>query len=201
MNLVNFSDAFHWVLNHGYPVMFLGMLVEGPVITAAASFAVALKYFNLEIVFILAILGDLIADFAYYVIGYFGHITIVKKHGHFFRVSENKIEKLKNLLELHPGKILIAIKLAPFVPAPGLIIAGATHMSFKKFALVSTLITLPKVVIFMLLGYYFGQAYDKISTLATRSSYFLMAAGVAIILVYLGYKKLTTNISKKLERV
>ena len=201
MNPANFSDALHWVLNHGYPIIFVGMLIEGPIITAAASFAVALKYFNLEIIFILAILGDLVADFAYYVIGYFGHITILKKHGHFFGISENKIEKLKNLLELHPGKILAAIKLAPFVPTPGLIIAGATHMSFKKFTIVSTLITLPKVIIFMVLGYYFGRAYDKISALAARGGYFIIIAASAIILVYLGYKKLTANISKKLEQI
>ncbi len=200
MNLTNFSDALHWVLDHGYPIIFIGMLIEGPIITAAASFASALKYFDLKIIFILAILGDLVADFAYYAVGYFGHLAILKRYGHLFGISENKIENLKNLLERHPGKILAAIKLAPFVPTPGLIVAGATRMSFKKFTLVSTLITLPKVIIFMLLGYYFGQAYDKISDYIAHAGYFLIIFVAAAVLVYLGYKKITANISKSLER-
>ncbi len=139
-----FESVLQWVLHNGYPIIFLGMIIEGPTIIAAASFATTMGYFNLWIIFLLGIFGDIVGDFIWFTVGYFGRITVIKRFGHFFGVSEERMEKLKNLLEKHPGKIIAAIKLSPLVPVPGLIVAGSSHMSPKKFAKIITLIILPK---------------------------------------------------------
>ena len=66
MNSTNFFALAQWVMIHGYAFMFTGMFVEGPLITAAASFGAALGYFNLTIVAILSLLGDILADLMHF---------------------------------------------------------------------------------------------------------------------------------------
>jgi len=195
-----FTVVLQWVLQNGYPILFLGMIIEGPTVIAAASFAVTLGYFNLAIIFVLAVLGDLVGDFIWYVLGYFGRATVIEKYGHFFGASEKQMEKLRKLLEKHPGKILLAIKLSPLLPVPGLIMAGSTHMSPKKFAATIAAIILPKTVLFMAVGYYFGQAYDGIARYLNNGIYAIGIILVAGYLIHCIYKKVSTRIAVKLER-
>src|SRR5512140_1915224 len=111
MDLATFSGAFQWIIAHGYLLMFVIMVVEGPVITAAAAFASALGYFNLYLVFLLSILGNLVPDVIYYAIGYWGRKRLVNKYGHYLGLSDTRILHLENLSEKHAGKALTLIKL------------------------------------------------------------------------------------------
>ncbi|OGZ33912.1 MAG: hypothetical protein A2174_03435 [Candidatus Portnoybacteria bacterium RBG_13_41_18] len=195
-----FETVLQWVLHNGYPIIFLGMIIEGPTIIAAASFATTMGYFNLWIIFLLGIFGDIVGDFLWYTVGYFGRITVIKRFGHFFGVSEERMEKLRILLEKHPGKIIAAIKLSPLVPVPGLIVAGSSHMSPKKFATIITIIILPKTILFMALGYFFGKIYNTIIGYVNDGIY---AIGIILIMGYLAhyiYKKAAGKISKNLEK-
>ena len=194
-----FTEIFKWVIHNGYPLIFAGMIVEGPTIIAAASFAAAMGYFNLGIVFIFGILGDLIGDFIWYTLGYFSRVAFVKKYGYFFGASDQRMEKLKNFLEKHPGKTLAAIKLSPFLPIPGLIVVGTSHMSPKKFALVIGSIILPKTLLFMSVGYFFGRIYDKISIYINNGVYAIGIFLIAGFFIRYIYKKIAANISKKIE--
>ena len=38
----SFAGTVQWVIQHGYPLLFIVMLIDGPVVTAAAAFAAAL---------------------------------------------------------------------------------------------------------------------------------------------------------------
>ena len=151
-----FSGVFDWIIQHGYPLMFLVMLVEGPVVTAAAAFAAALGYFNIFMVFVLSLLGDAVSDVTYYFIGYWGRVMLVRKYGPRFGLTEDRIKKIEAFFHRHPNKTLIALKLTPVVPTPGLMIVGASRMPLRKFLTVCSVVILPKTVFFMILGYYFG---------------------------------------------
>lgn len=196
----NFVNVLQWVLHNSYPIIFLGMIIEGPIITAVSSFAATLGYFSLQTIFILAILGDLVGDFIWYGLGYFTRQTLIKKYGHFFGVSETRMEKIKYLLEKHPKKILFAIKLSPLMPVPGLIIVGSSKMSLKKFMPIISLIILPKVILFMFVGYFFGRFYDKISIYLNGSLYALGLILLAIFLLQYVYKKGANLASEELEK-
>ena len=197
---ISFANVLQWVLHNSYPVIFLGMVIEGPTIIAAASFAATLGYFNLQTIFILAILGDLIGDFIWYILGYFARKTVIQKYGGFFGASAARMEKIKSLLEKHPKKILLAIKLSPLIPVPGLIAVGSSKMSLKKFVPIIILIILPKTILFMSVGYFFGRFYDKISTYLNGSLYALGLIFLAIFLIQYVYKKGATLVSKELKQ-
>ena len=196
-----FNSTLQYVIAGGYIIMFIGMVVEGPVITAAAAFAAALGYFNIFIVFLLAIFGDLAADVTYYAIGYFSRVTFVEKYGHRFGMSKARMEHLEHLLKRHPGKTLLVLKLIPGIATPGLMMVGVTHMSPRRFATLCTSIILPKVLLFMALGYYFGRTYDLISKYVTNAEYFIIFAIIATLCIYYIYSKATSSFAARLVTI
>lgn len=196
---LTFPVALQWLLQHSYPVMLIGMIIEGPTIIAAASFAVTMGYFNLGTIFILAVLGDVIGDFIFYSLGYFGRIALIEKYDHKFKIPTTRIEKLKNLVEKHPWKIITVVKLSPLLPMPGLIAIGSAHLPPKKFAKIILSIIIPKTIIFMVIGYFFGHAYNQIYKIIQNG-----IAGIVIVIIFmflmqLAYRKISAKISQKLE--
>ncbi|MDE2018733.1 MAG: VTT domain-containing protein [Patescibacteria group bacterium] len=198
-DLASFNGALTWVKSAGYLLMFVAMVVEGPVITSAAAFAAALGYFNIFIIFILSVLGDLVGDYIYYAIGYLGRVHFVEKYGHKIGLTRERMKKMEHLLRNHPKKTLAAIKLSPLLPAPGLMMVGAAKMPVSDYTWMTFIVALPKTLLFMALGYYFGRAYDSISHYLENGQYFILFAIVVVIAVFYAYKKIAAKLSMRLE--
>ena len=139
----SFAGMVQWVLQHGYPLLFIVMLVDGPFVTAAAAFAAALHYMNIWIVLLISILANLIPDLVYYAIGYWGRETFVNTYGHYFGITPERVASVEKLAQQHSGKSLFLIKMIPFLATPGLILVGATKMDIKKYAFWSIAIIIP----------------------------------------------------------
>lgn len=197
----SFNGALTWIKSVGYPVMFVAMVIEGPIITSAAAFAAALGYFNIFTVFILSIAGDLVGDYIYYAVGYLGRVHFVERYGHHVGLTKKRLKHMEWLIKTHPKKTLAAIKLAPLLPAPGLMMIGASRMPVSRYTWLTLIVALPKTLLFMILGYYFGTAYDRFSSIFEHGAYFMLIAVIAIILVFYGYKKLSAVISLRLEAI
>src|SRR6185437_16550121 len=112
MGILNagFAGTLQWILQHGYFFLFVLMLIEGPVITAAGAFAAALHYFNIWIILLLSILANLIPDLIYYAVGYWGRNTIVSRYGHYIGITQERIVAIEALAEEHSGKSIFMIK-------------------------------------------------------------------------------------------
>jgi len=200
-NFVSFQAAFHWVIIHGYWIIFLGMLIEGPIVTAAAGFAAALGYFSPYSIFILALAGDIVPDVAYYAIGYWGRMHLVERFGKKFGLTRDRMDRIANLLHSHPWKTLLALKLAPIIPTTGLMLVGVTKMPLKKYVTICSLIILPKTIAFELIGYFLGQQYDTLSKYVNDATYLILAAiGIIILINYL-WGKISAKTSSKIEKL
>lgn len=190
-----------WVLGQGYWFIFLAMLIEGPIVTAAAAFASALGYFNPLFILVLSLVGDLVADIIYYAIGYWGRLNLVERFGYHFGLTTERMKNMEHLMHTHPIKTLLALKLTPILPTPGLMLVGATKMDIKKFTIFSLLITLPKSLAFMIIGYFFGQQYDKLSRYMNNGTYLIIGAlGLIVIINYI-WGKFSAKIGNKIEKL
>lgn len=198
--VATFSGALHWVLIHGYWLMFLAMLVEGPIVTSAASFAFAMGYFNLTTIFILSTVGNFVPDIIYYGIGYWGRITIVERLGAKFSLTKERIAGMEAVIRNHAWKTLVAIKLMPIIPVPGLMLVGATRMPFKKYSAISFLTGIPQTIFFMVIGYYFGRTYDTLNKYFGYGELLLVIIIAAIILVYMLYKRFATKLGENIQK-
>jgi len=196
----SFQAVFQWVIAHGYPLMFLAMCAEGPTVTAAATFASTFGYFNPIVVFALSMLGDVIPDVIFYVIGMRGRIPFVKRIGQRFGLTEVRIAKMEETIKKHGGKTVAVLKLTPVLAAPGLMMVGAMRMKFSKYLFYVVLVTLQKTIVFMAIGYFFGLSYNV-------GNYLKYGALVPffIILIYLGgmwaYKKYSARIANTIEKI
>lgn len=195
----SFAGTVQWVLQHGYPLLFIVMLIEGPVITAAAAFAAALHYMNVWVVFLLSVLANLIPDLVYYAMGYWGREAFVNKYGRYLGITPEHVKRVEKLAEAHSGKSLFIIKMVPFLATPGLILVGATKMDIKKYALWSIGIIIPTSGLYLVLGYYFGAAYATIDRYLHAGEYVVVAAVVIIGLVVYFQRRYFTGVGKKIE--
>ena len=196
----SFQYVFQWVVAHGYPLMFLAMCAEGPTVTAAASFAATLGFFNPFIVFALSMLGDIIPDVVFYGMGYWGGFGTVKKFGKRFGLTEERTQHMENAIEHHGGKTVAVLKYTPVLAAPGLMMIGALRMKFPKYLGYVFIVTLQKTLMFMLIGYFFGAAYN----IGNYIKYGAIAPFVLIILYVIFaifYKRISERIAKKIEKI
>ena len=158
------------------------MLIEGPIVTVAAAFAAALGYFDVFIVFILSFLGDMVADVIYYFIGYFSRLAVIEKFGKFFGLTEKRMHRIESLLNGHSVKTFIALKLTPVLPTPGLMLVGATKMPIKRFVKICSLIIFPRTIFLVIMGYYFGAAYEMLANQFEKNYFILIALSQSLLL-------------------
>jgi len=201
MELSSFDAVLQWVMANGYFFVFLAMCLEGSIVTAAAAFACALGIFEPWAIFVLAFLGDVIPDAIYYGMGYLGRATLVNKFGHLFGLTDERIEKIEKLAVEHAGKTLVAIKLTPMAPLPGLMAVGAVRMPFIKYILIIIGYTLPKVLFFMVIGYYFGQMYGTITKYIEDGGIIIASITVIAFIIYFIYNRLSGKIADRVEKI
>lgn len=190
-------DINSLILHFGYPAVFILVFVEGPLVTMAAAFGVALGYFNLFILFPLIIIADLLADIMWYSVGYFGREKLVSRWGHFVGLTVNRLSKMEKIFGRHQGKILFMAKITHAIGFPFLIAAGLGKLNFKKYCFFNFLATVPKSFIFMGLGYYFGQAHELISDYLGYSTIIGLILLAFAILVFILFQRLMNNYFSK----
>jgi membrane protein DedA with SNARE-associated domain len=188
-----------WVILHGYFLFFVAAFFEGPLVTTAAGVACALGYYSIEIIILLSIFGDLCPDAVFYSLGYFGGKPLLDKYGKYIGITRARIEKIKILLHRHLRKTIVAVKLAPLIPVPGIIVIGSLRASTRKFIETATAITIPKSIFFALLGYYSGKAYKQAGGLIANSEIIIFLLTIIVIAIFLMYQKVTFSISEKME--
>lgn len=193
------NQTAQWLLANGYWLIFLLMLVEGPVVTAAGAFAAALGYFNLWLVFLLSVLGNLIPDIIYYALGFWGRKKLIDKYGHYLGLSKERVAHLEGLIKNHAVRSLLFIKLTPLLATPGLIMAGAARMDIKRYAWVSLIITAPSSLFFLIVGYYFGAAYEKIVSYLNYGGYLILITLAMFVAFSSLYKKFLRKIAERIR--
>jgi membrane protein DedA with SNARE-associated domain len=174
---------------YGYFILFPIAVVEGPVVTLIAGFLASLGYFNLGIVYAVAFAGDIVGDLIYYAIGRWGSKRIVAK-GKFLGVSVERIKKLESHFREHAGKTLLFGKWTHSIGGAILLAGGMSKVPLKKYLFYNSIGSIPKVLVFLLLGYYFGTAYKQINRYFEIASLAILLAIILMVVIYLRIKKI-----------
>ncbi len=173
-----------FILHYRYLVILPVAILEGPIITVIAAFLAAQGYFNIFIVYIIVVIGDLAGDLMYYGIGRFGHTIAKSKIGQKLGVKDHHLDKVSSHYQEHSGKTLLFGKLTHSMGMVVLTTAGVARMPIWKFLWYNLIGTLPKSLLFTLLGYYVGYAFQKINSILDKAVYII---GIVIVLAIAGY--------------
>lgn len=189
-----------WIIAHGYFIFLVIAIIEGPFVTIAGGIAAALGYFNIYIIIILAISGDLGGDVLWYGLGYKSQNIIKSKFFRYLGATDQRIIKMENLIHTNIRKAVIIAKLSPLIGPVGHIIIGTTRVSFKKFFETATAIAIPKSIFFALVGYFSVKVYLNINKTVSHTEYALLGIGIIIAVIYFLYTKATKRVAEKLEK-
>lgn len=194
------SSLLGYISGLSYFILFLLFIWEGPIVNYVASFAASFGVFNIFIVFILAVLGNLVGDIIYYALGRLGRKSIIDRY---FKKSlhTKKMKKLRVFLKDNPFKALVIIKVMPFLCIPGLIMAGIAHVSFKKYILYTILVSIVHCGIIAAAGYYSGELFNVLFKYVNLGIFLAILLLIIIFFATIWIKKLMIKFSKKIEKV
>lgn len=173
----------------GYPAMLLLMTLEGPIVTVIAAFLASLGYFNIFIVFVLSVSGDVIGDIILYFIGYFGGHGILTKAEKFLKIKESVVEKLRERFRTSGAKIIFYVKATTGLCYITFILAGTARMRLSKFVKYSVLGGLVWSSFLVIIGYFFGYAAEKINLYIKYTGVIIFFGAVLFFIGLTLYKK------------
>jgi membrane-associated protein len=191
------SEILHWIIQHGYIIMFLLMLVEGPVVTASGALAAALGYFDVYLVFGVSFLANFLEDFVYYGIGRWGGYRALDKYGERLGIARTRRERAAGFIGSHLGKWLVFIKTVPFISPAGLALMGALGVPLRRFIWWDALIVALTSLFFVAIGYYSGKGYDFLRGATQYGAWGLAGAFLFIILTAQLFHRLGRRLTRR----
>jgi membrane protein DedA with SNARE-associated domain len=191
MHLLNFSDPaiLGQIKMIGYPFMLLVMIIEGPIMTILAAFTAKLGFFNVYVVFLLSILGDVIGDAILYYIGYSGGAKTLEKAERVLKIKPAIVAKIEYLFEKHGKKTIFAVKSTTGLCWITFIAAGAVRMNFKDFLSASILGGIVWSGFLVAMGYFFGYAFKQIGIYIKYAGLVVFLSAVVFYAAVTFYKK------------
>lgn len=169
-----------------YIILFVGTIVEGPVVMLTSGFLYRLGQFDLVPMYIALMLGDFVADVGWYWVGYHGAGPIIKRFGKYLNITPAIIVKIEKRFKKYQTKILIISKLTMglgFALAT-LIVAGILRVDFKKYIILNLLGGFIWTALLIVVGYFFGNIYELIGPRFKIAFAGFVAAAVIAALYY-----------------
>lgn len=178
-------------------MMFVMMAIEGPIVGAIAGFLASLGIFNVGMVWLMFVLGDVVPDATYYWIGYFSRDTLFPKIVKFFRIKKESVDKAEKYLHENQVKALAIFKFTPFIAVSGLILSGVSKMPFRRFFMWDVFLALPNALLFVGTGYLLGEAAGPLLRSVKNFQEGLLIAVVSVAILYMVIKLIRKLLDKK----
>ncbi|MDB5245532.1 MAG: hypothetical protein JWN90_637 [Parcubacteria group bacterium] len=183
-----------------YGLLLVAAVLEGPIVFFLAGLLIHLGVLDLVPAFISLMIGDLIGDTIYYVIGYrYGH-TFIKKFGKYVNVTEEKVQKASMIFKTHHEKILLISKITNGfgLAVAVLITAGMTRLRFIRFFVFNFLGELVWASLLIGAGYYFGTWYSQVNTWIGRAGIgFALIVAVVVFIQFGRYVSMKSGVESQ----
>lgn len=188
------ARALDWVIGHGYLLMFVAMVLEGPLTTVAGAFAAALGYFNIYWVMALSFLGNLLPDCLYYFLGYWGGRPVLEKYGRPLGITRARLDRWTPLAGRHAGMWLLVMKEAPLIGPTGIAVMGALGVPVHRYLWWDVAINAVTALLLSAAGFYAGRGYDQFLAYTQYGGYILAAGGALLLLLSYLYRRVVNKL-------
>jgi membrane protein DedA with SNARE-associated domain len=156
------QNIFQFLHQYGYWMMVPLMILEGPVVTVIAAMLASLGAFNVFLVLLFSILGDIIGDVALYVLGYRFGMGFVRRIGKYMGITEKLVLQMQEYFKKHGGKTIFAVKSTTGLCWATFTAAGIAKMNFKKFLKNSFYGGIVWSGFLVAMGYFYGYLWRDI---------------------------------------
>jgi membrane protein DedA with SNARE-associated domain len=186
MNPATAESTLTLLSSGGYFLMFVIMIIEGPIVTYISSFAAATGVFSITAVFCLSISAAICGDMFVFFLGRHGGQAFLKKHGYRFSdKNRERIAAVHRLVDKHPGKAIGIAKVTPGLPVPAILVIGTANIPVRTFLKYSIVISAGYTGTFSVIGYYSGITASKILSFSRIEELLVIAVAIGAALWFL----------------
>jgi len=179
-----------------YVILFVLIFVEGPAITMTAGAMAGAGILRFDLVFIVAVVGNTVADYVWYLLGYVGG-----HHSRIFRLrwiqqNEAMIEHLSLNINRQATRLFLLTKAAVgFMSIPVLIAAGVARVPWWRLFVISLMFEPVWNGILILAGYRLG---DYITDLDRGLRVFAFVGSIVLFIILANIYR---NVFKRITRI
>ncbi|MEO6300934.1 MAG: VTT domain-containing protein [Paracoccaceae bacterium] len=177
--------ALQLIQSHGLWILAPFAVLEGPIVTVIAAYLARLGYMPIVGVYIVCVVGDLIGDAIWYGLGRAGPGILPERWQERLGITAARKTALEEHFAEKGGRTLLFGKLTHSAGMAIMVASGAARMNFAAYMGWNLLGTIPKTLLFVVIGYFIGHAYSMIDTYIYRISLLLLVVILAIAAYYL----------------
>lgn len=192
-----------WLLNYGSFALFfllaLGIIalpVPEETLLVFSGLLIHKGTFAFFPTFLSAFLGSIVGITVSYLIGHTGGLYVIKKYGGYIGLNEAKMNCAHNWFE-HYGKwVLFVGYFVPGVRHFTGIFAGVADLEYRHFALYAYSGALFWVLLFLSVGYFFGNYNQALFELLEKNMEIVFTAAIILVLALIGVQLWRVNKKK-----
>ncbi|MGB8621367.1 MAG: DedA family protein [Paracoccaceae bacterium] len=174
--MMQLDTVVHAIQGYGLLILFPLAVLEGPIVTVIAAYFAQLGLMNVVGVYTVCVIADLAGDAALYGLGLWAPGRFPVRWLLWLGITQDRLARLEAHFRERGPRTLLLGKLTHSAGFAVLLAAGASRMRFATFLWYNLLATLPKTLLFVVIGYSFGAAYKAIDSYIFRGSLILLAA-------------------------
>lgn len=194
------GQIFNLLYTYSYLVLFPLVVIEGPVVTIITGFLVSLGFMDFIPAYMTIVAGDLAGDVLYYSAGRWWLNGTYKGVLKFLNINFKLVHKLEVAIKKNKGPFLFFGKLSHAIGGPILFAAGSAGISMKEFLEFNFFATLPKSLILIGVGYYFGSTVSNFRRALDFTVLGLLVFTIILIGLYFAVTYVSNKYIKKLEK-
>lgn len=194
--IANFIEAL--IIMAGYPGIFALMFLENifpPMpsdpIMPFAGILIAQGQLSFTGVWIASVSGGVAGSILLYAIGIWTDNHLVRKfiqrYGHYFKFTEEGLDNALNLFNRYGAMAVFIGRMMPLVRSAVSLTAGMSRMSFRKFALYTTISSMLANSLWISIGYILGENWRDILSVVDELEPLIFPILIIIILSFATY--------------
>jgi len=194
------TELIQWIVNVveslGYTGIVIGMFLESSffpfpseVIITPAGYLAFQGKMNIYLVIFFGVLGSILGSLLNYYIAYFLGKPFILKYGKYFKMTEERFDKLNSFFLKHGAISTFVGRLIPglrqYISFP----AGLSKLSMPKFIAYTSLGAGIWVTILAVIGYVVGNNKDLLHKYSTTALISVVGLSAILIFAYVFYNK------------
>ena len=191
------NQFINLLYTYSYLILFPLVVIEGPLVTIITGFLVSLGFMGFIPSYLIIISADLTGDVIYYSAGRWWLNRTYKGVLNFFHINLELVHRLEKALRKNRGPTLFFGKLSHAVGGLILFAAGSAGIPLKEFLEFNFFATLPKSLILLGAGYYFGRAVNNLQRTLDYTVLGLFVVTLILIGIYFTSVRLSDNLIKR----
>jgi membrane protein DedA with SNARE-associated domain len=170
-----FPDLGWW----SYLLLILLAATEGPLSVLLGAAAAAAGYLRPDYVYFSAVIGNLLGDTVWYLVGYAGKPQRIARLGRLVGMHADHIDKLEVAIRKHVIKLILLAKLSISLMIPTLIAAGLARVPWRRWFPVVFVVELAWTAMLVWVGYHAAGLIGNLE----HNLHFVGVLGLVVLMV------------------